>query len=207
MPDRPFSALAVTFSQHVANLNRARDQFEREARDFNEYVAQHVEEASARPSDRDVQKLRWRECQDWSKTREVAWLNLYVATRVRLDIRQPGYTNFRKAAAYLYFEVLFDWDRSTFVFRARLENQNTVRGDLDETVFELARDDDAYPGSEHVKSNTAILFRHEVRADLLDGLSQSVDAAMQLVEAGVDQLYPDAEYGGEVADPEDDEAA
>ena len=137
----------------------------------------------------------------------MTWLNFFAGSYVRLDVRLPGKRNFRKAAAYVYFQFLFDRELEKFVYQCRFENQNLVHDGLDETVSELAaqKGESTFPGAYHVKSDTAVVFRRLITDTLFDELGGSVDDAIELVEEAVDVLFPNSHYA--VPAEEDDELA
>ena len=195
MTSEHFTAVSLAFSEHVADLDRARHVFEEEVERFNGYVAQRLEERRGLPGE-GVRKLRWGRVEDWSVVRDVAWLNWYAGTRIEVDIRPPGYKVFRRAAAYLYFEVRYSRDAECFRFRCRLENQNRVSADIDEETMAVVhrRGESEFPASEQIKTNTAVLFRKDLHESLFDELSQWIDRSLAVVAEAIDSVFPDARY-------------
>jgi len=199
MSEQGFTEVSMTYNNHVVNLDRARQGFEEDTRRFNGLVLSHLADVCSREPD-GIGKMRWRLPEDWSSAREVAWLNFVASARIRLDLRPPQYKNFKKHAAYLYFEIRFDPDMGRFVLRCRLENQNNVNAEIDETVDQLIRDERAaaFPGHDHIKSSTTILFKRDLGEELLDNINQYVDSALDVVAEAIDRIFPDADYSAEV---------
>lgn len=211
-----FSEVSVIYNTHIANLNHAREMFEEEVRGLNELILEHLGDTAGRPRD-GVVKLRWSAPEDRSKSRDVAWLNFRSGSRLRLDVRPPGFSRFKRGAAFLHFEIVFDPESSQFLFRSRLENQNTVSDEIDERVVGVVetRGKDIFPRHCHLKRNTAIVFCRDLNDSIFENLNQYIDDAINVVEAAVEGLFPDSAYaddntGEDSADPaasnDDDDA-
>jgi|GEM_PF-2185916 len=190
-----YSDVSAAFNSHIANLDKARRVFEEEVEVLNSFVFKHLEDRRTWPVE-GVRKTRWGRPEPWSSTREVAWLNWSAATRTRMDIRAPGYKRFRKAAAYVFFQVAYDSSLGTFAFTCRVENQNSVDAALDERAIELIQtmDPGDFPNSVHVKRNTAMLFRCELEESLWDEANNWVDRGLDILTKVVDQVFPDELY-------------
>ncbi len=200
MSKRQFSEITLAYCSHVAALDRARRIFEEEARQLNRFVLAELTELVGRPLDSVIPKVRWSDPRDWwSTARDVAWLNYFAATQLSLDIRQPQYKNFKRAAGYLYFETVFDHTAGQFAFQCRFENKNLVHPDLDEEVMKLVKERgvEIFPDPTHIKSNTAVLFRRPLASDLFDNLTQYVNDATMTITAAVNQIFPDADYAAQ----------
>lgn len=196
MSERTFSEVSTTYNANLNQLNDARQIFEKEVRSLNEFVHAHLSER--RQAEQRIEKLRWEAAEDWSTGREGPWLNWYCGTRIRLDVKLPGKTRFRKGAAFVYFQTIFDHDLDRFMFRCRLENQNTIAEDIDEQAFGIVqkRGENEFPGAHHVKANTAILFRYPLQDSLFDELNRNVDRALGAVEQAIEIILPDDRYVG-----------
>lgn len=196
MPEREFSEITLVYNDHIGNLNRARQIFEEETRELNEIVLQHLNEVVSRPTDRAAPKLRWSEPRDWSMSRDVTWINFMTGAQLSIDIRQPGYKIFRKAAGYVYFETVFHEPADSFVFQCRFENQNIVHADIDEQIIHRVTTvgEQDFPDFEHVKTNTAILFRRPLSSSLFDTINQIVDGSLRVIETSIDNIFPDDDY-------------
>lgn len=195
--DRAFSELTHAYNANAWNLNDARKIFQNEINEFNSDIESHLQEVCGRPIDDDrIKKVRWSNPTDWSTSKDGPWLNYNASTQVEIDIKPPGYKIFKRAAAYLYFEIRFDRDFNRFMFRCRFENQNSVNESIDESVMEIISSQSPveFSNSFHQKSNTAILFRHELKDDLFDRLYQVIDKAIIICEEAVDAIFPDELY-------------
>jgi hypothetical protein len=193
--DLRYSDVSQTYNTHVANLDRARLIFQREVEQLNEYASKHIEDRRSWPLE-GVQKVRWGKPEHWSTARETTWLNWTSATRVRLDVRPPGYMRYKMAAAYVFFQTSYDQELAKFVFSCRLENQNAVSSDIDEEAIALIRAADIgrFPNAVHVKRNRAMLFRINLEDSLYDEINDWVDRGFELISATIDRMFPDAEY-------------
>jgi hypothetical protein len=200
-----FSEVSRAYNGHIANLNRSREVFESEVRAVNDLVLEHLADTKGRPPE-GIQKLRWRAIEDRSKSRDVTWINFKTGASIRLDIRRPELARYKRGAAFLHFETVYDEDKAEFVFRCRLENQNTVHDEIDERVMGLIekRGLDGFPGCKHIKRNTAIIFRQPLVDELLDELNHHIDTAVGLVETAVDEIFPDSEYANTPVSSNDD---
>lgn len=202
MSKRQFSEITLAYCSHVAALDRARRMFEEDVQQLNRFVSAELDELARRPLDSVIPKVRWSDPRDWSTTKDVAWLNYLAGTQLSLDIRQPQYKNYKRAAGYLYFETVFDHDLEQFRFQCRFENKNLVHPDLDEEVMKLVKERgvEIFPDPIHVKSSTAVLFRRPLASDLFDNLTQYVNHATMTITAAVDRIFPDADYAVQVGE-------
>lgn len=195
MSDRGFSEISLVFNDHIGNLDRARHVFEDESRTLNDYILDHLAEVVNRPNEEPIQKIRWSDPRDWSTSRDVSWTNFFAGTQLSMDVRQPGYKIFRRAAGYVYFEVVFDTQLDYFVFQCRFENQNLAHSEIDEEICRIIDDKpDAYPLSEHVKANTAILFKRKLSSELFDTINQMVEDSLSIIAQAVNSVFPDEAY-------------
>lgn len=196
-PERKFSELTYAYNANAWNLNEARKIFQNEINEFNNDIEGRLQEVCQRPNDEGkIKKVRWSDPTDWSTSKDGPWLNYIASTQVEMDIKPPSFKIFKRAAAYLYFEIRFDRDFSRFMFRCRLENQNSVHNNIDEKVMELIsqKKTEEFPNAVHQKSNTGILFRHELKDDLFDILYQQIDNAIKVCEEAIDAIFPDSQY-------------
>lgn len=205
--DRVFSELTHSYNANAWNLNEARKIFQNEINEVINEVVSHLPEVCQRPDDDGkVQKVRWSTPYDGSTSKDGPWLNYIASTQVVMDIRPPAFIRFKCAAAYLYFEIKFDRDFSRFMFRSRLENQNIVNDSIDEKVMGLIAQKEAemFLNAVHRKSNTVILFRHELKDELFDNLNQLIDDSIKICEEAIDLLFPDSQYGNSDSVREED---
>ncbi len=196
--DRRLSEVAVAYNINIACLDEARQIFEKEVKQLNEVVMDHLYAATKRlnQDEKMGRKLRWQQPEDDSRNREGPWLNFAARAVIGLDVKVPGAKVFKKNAAYLYFETVYDRDaEKKFVFQCRFENQNIVSDELDEKVLELVRDkSDQFPAQVHFKANTTVLFRFRLEENLFDELNEHIDSAMAVCQDEVNILFPDSAY-------------
>lgn len=189
---KKLSEVSVAYISNAYHLDLARREFERQATNMLEHVEQELNNIARRMGpESDV--IRWRNPMVEFPQREIAWLNFRANANITLDLRPRGFKNFKKDAAYLYFEVLFDDDSRSFVFQARFENQSVSDAfrDLDEQIIEIARNPEEklnFPNSDHIKASTAILFRHSIDEELWDNLHSRVTNAIRVCEAATVKL-------------------
>ena len=190
--ERRFSEVAVAYNQSLANLNTARDIFEKELDQLIAGVLDHLETVIVRHNkDEQIKdKMRWADPEDQSRKKDGPWINYTAAASVALDIRPPTAKNFKKGAAYLTFECVFDANGGNkFVFRCRLDNQNSVFTELDEKVFELIKTKaDGFPKAEHIKSDVTILFSRDLEDSLFADINQHIDSSLAVCQEAVDVL-------------------
>ena len=51
-----------------------------------------------------------------------------------------------------------------------------------------------FPHFEHIKSNTTVLFRRELKDEFFDNLHQYIDHAAGIVSQAIDRIFPDSHY-------------
>ncbi len=193
--DKRLSEVSLVYNKHVANLDRARQIFEEEMQNLVDFVHKHFEDRRTWPQE-GVRKVRWGKPQPWSSARSVPWLNWIAATRVRMDVKPPNYKVFRKAAAFVYFQIGFVADIGCFAFECRLENQNAIDTDLDEETFSVIQKQDSarYPRAEHIKRDTTVIYRCDIEESLFDDINDWVDRGLNVICEAVDQMFPDTQY-------------
>ncbi len=192
-----FSEVSLAYNANILNLDEARGIFQKELNDLNSFIWDHLTEASRRTSDSsDVKKWRWANPEDWSTVKDGPWQNYITATYLPLDICPPGYNRFKRGVSTLYFEIRLDKEFGRFMFRARFENANIVDKNLDEKIIEILNRDkpEECLNMDQIKSNTAIIFRHELKDELFDNLHDYIDKALEICERAVDEMFPDHLY-------------
>lgn len=188
------SDVSAAYVKNAYHLDLARREFERQALSIIEQVESDLGSV-ARRNTANGELSRWRSPQIESPQREIAWLNFKANASITMDVKPRGFRNFKKEAAFLYFEILFDDELNEFVFQSRFENQSVhpVLLDIDEKIIELARSADKvsmFPGSSHVKASTAIIFKLQITEEMLENLSPHIQHAIQLCESSISHLMP-----------------
>ena len=199
---RKFSDVSLSYVRNAYNLDLARREFEKQALAMIEQVVSDLSNI-ARKQLQDADCCRWREPISEAPQREIAWLNFKTNAFITIDVKPKGFRNFKKEAAYLFFEILFDSERREFVFQCRFENQSVHEGldDLDEKIIELARAPDAkakYPDSNHIKASTAIIYKYRIDDELFENLSPRIKDAVELCEAALIRLSPMTDSVGSI---------
>lgn len=201
--ERKFTDVSKAYNANVAVLNEARGVFQKELEELTDFVREHLSEASRREVEEGrIQKVWWGRPDDWSTTKDGAWLNHISGTIIPVHILQPGYKRKNRGAAHLYFECRFDKEFGCFIFRCRFENSNSVNKNIDEKLYELI--DKEKPteckNAVQIKANTVLLFRHELNDELFDNLHDYIDKALVLCEGAVDGIFPDNQYAKQVVE-------
>jgi len=200
--DRKFSDVGSAYNSNVIGLDEARQIFEKEVRQLNDLVMDHLYAVAKRlnQDEKVAKKLRWQDPQDDSRNREGPWLNFASRSTIGMDLKTPGAKQFKKNVALLYFETVFDWENEKkFVFQCRFENQNIVNNDFDEKVLELIQaQKEKFPGQVHYKANTTIIFRLKLEDSLFDQINQNIDLALGVCQEVITTTFPDSQYKNEV---------
>jgi hypothetical protein len=193
--DKRLSEVSLAYNKHVVNLDRARKVFEEEMQNLVDFAHKHLDDRRTWPQE-GVRKVRWGKPQPTSSARSVPWLNWVAGTKVRMDIRPPNFKVFRKAAAFVYFEIVFVRDIGNFVFECRLENQNIIDTDLDEETFAVIQKHDSseFPRAEHIKRDTTVIYRCDIEESLFDDINNCVNRGLDVICEAVNQIFPDSEY-------------
>ena len=201
---KKLSDVTLAYLKNVYQLDLARREFERQAVNIVEQVESALINIARKTSD-GTTSGRWRDpCVEFPQ-REIAWLNFRANANITLDIKPKSFRNYKKDAAYLYFEIVFNEDLNSFGFQARFENQNAHSAflDIDEKIIELARSGDnnqIFLNSNHVKTSTAILFSHPISDDLIVNLTSLITESIKVVESAL-TLLPTATNEEEAKPP------
>ena len=185
-----FTDVTLAFNANLSTLDEARQIFEEDAIRLialvNEHLGGTVERANLKES---KSFLLWSLPEGFESKRAGHWLNFYAGTKTMLSIRPPNGKNFRNMAAQLRFVVEFDWHGSKqFMFTGCVESHNPILADFDEEVFDLVKDDTRLPGSQHIKTDTTILFRLPLDAGVFDRISSLTDESIDICTKVIEKI-------------------
>jgi len=191
--NRKFSEVSLAYVKNAHNLDLARKEFEKQALDLIEQVESDLANVSRRQG-QDSDIYRWRDAKSEVPLREIAGLNFRANSSISLDVKPNGLRNFKKDAAFLYFEILFDSERREFIFQSRFENQSIHEGldDFDEKIIEIARSQDfreKFPGSNHIKASTAILYKYSINDELFENLNPRIKDAIEISQLALSKIF------------------